>query len=108
MKKKGKKVFRLTMVTLIILFATLYFTQAAGYFEYTTKKNNTLTEEAVERFEEDIKEGKKIKASDYIKKENDYSNNLSKLGSGVSKTIEKSFNSIMNFIFKEINSAVSK
>lgn len=104
---KGKKIFRMVLVTLIILFATLYFTQAAGYFEYTTRKTNTLTEDAITRFEEDIKNGKKIKASDYIKKENDYHNNLSKLGSGVSNVIESSFNHIMNFIFKEINNAVN-
>ena len=52
---KGKKIFRLVMVTLLILFATLYFTQAAGYFEYTTRRTNTLTEDAITRFEEDIK-----------------------------------------------------
>lgn len=104
---KGKKIFRMVMITLIILFATLYFTQAAGYFEYTTRKTNTLTEDAITRFEEDIKSGKKIKAKDYIKKENNYHNNLSRLGSGVSSAIESSFNHIMNFIFKEINNAVN-
>ncbi len=95
------------MVTLLILFATLYFTQAAGYFEYTTRRTNTLTEDAITRFEEDIKSGKKIKAKDYIKKENNYHNNLSRLGSGVSSAIESSFQHIMNFIFKEINNAVN-
>ncbi len=104
---KGKKIFRLVMVTLLILFATLYFTQAAGYFEYTTRRTNTLTEDAITRFEEDIKSGKKIKAKDYIKKENNYHNNLSRLGSGVSSAIESSFQHIMNFIFKEINNAVN-
>ena len=104
---KGKKIFRLVMVTLLILFATLYFTQAAGYFEYTTRRTNTLTEDAITRFEEDIKSGKKIKAKEYIKKENNYHNNLSRLGSGVSSAIESSFQHIMNFIFKEINNAVN-
>ena len=47
---KGKKIFRLVMVTLLILFATLYFTQAAGYFEYTTRSTNTLTEDAITIF----------------------------------------------------------
>ncbi len=104
---KGRKVFRLVMITLIILFATLYFTQAFGYFEYTTRKTNTLTEDAVKRFEKDVNDGKKINANDYIKKENDYTNNLSKLGGKTSMLIESSFNHIMNFIFSEINSAVN-
>lgn len=104
--KKGKKIFRFTIITLLILFATLYFSQAAGYFEYTTRKTNTLTEEAVKKFEKDIESGKKINANDYIKKENDYNNNLSKLGTSMSNMIESSFNYIMNFIFKEINGAI--
>lgn len=105
--KKGKKVFRFVTIVLLILFATLYFSQAAGYFEYTTRKTNTLTEEAVKKFEKDIESGKKINANDYIKKENDYNNSLSKLGSSMSSAIETSFNYIMNFIFKEINGAMN-
>lgn len=104
---KGKNIFRVILLTLGILFITLYTTQAFGYYEYTNKKTNTLTENAVKDFEKDIKEGKTIKAENYIKEENDYNNNLSKMGLGISNLIEKTFDAVMNFIFKEINDAVT-
>ena len=51
---KGKNVARIVIFTLIILFTTLYVTQAFGYYEYSNKKINTLTEEAAKKFEKDI------------------------------------------------------
>ena len=51
---KGKNVARIVIFTLIILFTTLYVTQAFGYYEYSNKKTNTLTEEAAKKFEKDI------------------------------------------------------
>lgn len=36
---KGKNVARIVIFTLIILFTTLYVTQAFGYYEYSNKKN---------------------------------------------------------------------
>ncbi len=68
---KGKNAFRIVIFTLIILYTVLYITQATGYYEYTNRKTNTLTEKAVEQFEKDLKAGKKVSASDYIKEEND-------------------------------------
>lgn len=105
---KGKNIARVVIFTLIILFATLYITQAFGYYEYSNKKVNTLTEEAVEKFEKDVKDGKTIKASDYIKEENDYNNKLSKMGLSFSEFISSSFNKMMNFIFKEMDQAINE
>ena len=104
---KGKNVFRIVIFTLIILYTVLYIAQAMGYYEYTNRKTNSLTEEAVEQFEKDVKAGKKVNASDYLKEENDYNNNLSKSGMVVSNLIEKTFNGIMGFLFDEIDKAVS-
>ena len=64
-------------------------------------------EEAKEKFEQDIKSGKNIKASDYIKRENDYNNNLSKSGLFISKTIDDVFSNVMAFVFNEINKTVN-
>ena len=104
---KGKNVFRIIIFTLIVLFTTLYVTQAFGYYEYSNKETNTLTEEAAKRFEKDIQNGKTIKASDYLKEENDYNNNLSRAGISVSKMISSSFNKVMNFIFSEMDQAMN-
>ena len=65
-----------------------------------------MTEKAVKQFEKDIKNGKKVKASDYLKEENDYNNKLSKGGKLLSNTIEIVFDSMMKFIFSEVNKAI--
>lgn len=94
------------LFTLILLYTALYITQAMGYYEYTNRKTNTLTEKAVEQFEKDLKKGKKVKASDYIKEENDYSNKMSKGGVFLSSAIGSVFDSFMKFIFSEVSKAV--
>lgn len=104
---KGKNVFRVFFFTMMILFTTLYITQALGYYEYSNYKTNRLTEEAVEQFEQDIKEGKKVNASDYIKKDNDYNNNISKLGLKASDIVEEVFDNIMGVVFDGINKTVN-
>ena len=103
---KGKNVARIVIFTLLILYSTLYVTQALGYYEYSNSKTNALTNDAIKKFEGDVKSGKNIKASDYIKKENDYNNNLSKSGLALSNFIENVFDEIMGYIFKEINKVV--
>lgn len=107
MQMKGKNVFRIILFTMIILFTTLYITQALGYYEYSNYKTNRLTEEAVEQFEQDIKDGKKVKASDYVKKDNDYNNNISKLGLKASNIVGDIFDNVMEFIFNGINKTVN-
>lgn len=103
---KGKNVVRIVIFTLLILYSTLYVTQALGYYEYSNSKTNALTSDAIKKFERDVKSGKNIKASDYIKKENDYNNKLSKSGLAISNFIENIFDKVMGFIFNEINKAV--
>lgn len=105
---KGKNVFRIVIFTLIILYTVLYITQATGYYEYTNRKTNTLTEKAVEQFEKDLKAGKKVSASDYIKEENDYNNKMSKGGVFLSSAIGSVFDSVMKFIFNEVSKAVEE
>ena len=104
---KGKNIIRIITSTLIITFIALYITQLTGYYEYTGNKKTTLTNEAIERFEEDVKQGKSIEAKNYLQKENNYNNKASKLGMRLSGIIETGFDKIMNAIFKEIEKAVS-
>ena len=104
---KIKQVIKSIILILLVSFTVLYVSQAFGYYEYSNYKSNSLTEEAKEKFEQDIKSGKNIKASDYIKRENDYNNNLSKSGLFISKTIDDVFSNVMAFVFNEINKTVN-
>lgn len=91
----------------IILFVSLYITQMSGYYQYNESKKTTLTADAIERFEKDVREGKEIVANNYLAEEKNYSNHISKLGMKISSTIEKGFNKTMNVIFNELNEAMN-
>lgn len=102
-----KRIAQIIMAVLVMLFLGLYISQMTGYYEYTESKKTTLTKSAMERFEQDIKEGKEIKAENYLEQEKDYNNKASTLGMKVSSLIEKGFNKAMNGLFQEISKVIS-
>ncbi len=104
---KANNIVKIVLVSLVLLFIGLYISQISGYYEYTNSKKNVLTEEAIQRFEKDVKEGKNIEAKNYLEEQKNYNNKASRLGIKVSNIIEKGFNKSMNYIFKEINKAIS-
>ena len=104
---KNKQLFKMLALILIILFVSLYVTQLSNYYKYFPNRKNILTEEAIERFEEDISEGKEINQKNYLVEEKNYNNSFTKLGMRISVFIEKSFNKTMNTIFNEINEAIN-
>ena len=104
--KKGKNICLFLGSITIILFLALYFGSISGYYKTTTTNKATLTDEALKKFEEDVKDGKPIIAKNYLEEEKDYNNKASVIGMKVSKIIEKIFNKGMNAIFSEIDKAV--
>lgn len=104
---KIKQVAKLAIIILVVSFFSLYFTTIGGYYEYTLNKKNTLTEEAIARFEQDVKDKKPIIASNYIEEEKDYSNKASKSALKLSNFISSSFDKIMKAIFKYIENTVN-
>lgn len=105
---RANNILKFTFIILILLFIGLYISQVTGYYEYTESKKTTLTKDAINRFEKDVKEGKEISAKNYLEEEKEYNNKVSKLGITVSNLIEKSFNKTMSSLFKEIDRAVSE
>lgn len=91
-----KNLIKAVAVVILILFFSLYFSRYNSY--YDNKK--VLTDEAIERFEEDLKSGKEIVASNYLKEEKNYNNKVSKAGIKTSKFIEKTFNKGLGFLMK--------
>ena len=99
---KIQKLIKLFIIILIVFFFSLYFTTLGGYYEYNLSQKNVLTQEAIERFENDVKEGKEIIASNYIEEEKNYSNKASKLALKVSNLVSNSFDKTIKFIFKQL------
>ena len=104
---KYARVVQLTFFVLVILFVGLYISQMTGYYQYNESRKTTLTQSAIERFEQDVKEGKEIHAGDYLEEETEYNNKISNLGMKISRVIEAGFNKAMNAIFDELSKAIS-
>ena len=95
------------IVITIISFFCLYFTTMGGYYEYNLKQKNTLTEEAIKRFEQDVASGKEIIASNYIEEPKNYNNKVSNTALKLSNTISEIFDKIIKFFFKQIENTVN-
>lgn len=77
--KKATNIFKFTILVLLILFIAIYISDMNGYFAYSNFKRNVLTEEGIQKFENDVANGKPIDIEEYIEKDIDYSNNISRL-----------------------------
>ena len=102
-----KRIIVLVCSVFIILFFALYISQYTGYYGYSSSEQNILTDDAIKRFEEDIRAGKNIDTNNYLVEEKNYSNKISRLGMKTSSFIEKSFKKGINIIFRELSDAVS-
>ena len=92
-----KKIIKPIGIILIILFLSLYLSSYnTSYYE----NKNILTEDAIKRFEKDLKQAKKIDVNNYIEKEKDYNNKVSKTTLKISKFIDKSINKSLKLILK--------
>ena len=101
MKKKKSRLFWIIIGMSFIIFMILYVCKEAGYYEYKAYQKVTLTEEAIKRFEEDVYQGKDVKASDYIIVEDtDYSNKFSCFGAKIGEIIDNFMNNILKNTMK--------
>ncbi len=90
------KLIKVISIITIILFFSLFLSRYNSYYE----NKSVLTDSAIERFEQDLKDGKEIIASNYIEEEKDYNNKAAKAGIKASKIIENSFNKILKGMMK--------
>ena len=94
------KFIRGTGIIIMILFISLYLSR----FNIETYENKRLlTEEAIIKYEQDLKEGKNILEKSYIPEEKNYNNKPSQIGRKVSNTIESSFKKALKILMKILN-----
>lgn len=91
-----KNLLKVIAVIVLILFFSLFFSRYNNYYE----NKKVLTDKAIEKFEKDLKEGKKIVASNYLEEEKNYNNKASKIGLKTSKLIEKTFDKGLGLMMK--------
>ena len=103
------KVIKLLAFAIVIIFLVMFFSSSGGYYEYELNKKTNLTKESIERFEQDVKNGKEIDINDYLVEDNkDYSNMFSKTGSKISNKIGEIFSEGVKLIFNTIGNFVDE
>ena len=99
--------FKYLFSLLFIIYITLFFSSATGFYEYKNREKKNMTEAGIKKFEQDIKNGTPIDLNNYIDtNNNNYQNNFSNFGknisniisNGVSKTVGKSFSLLIKFV----------
>ena len=101
------KIFKVFMVIILVAFLGTVFLSVSGYYQTELQKDMILTNEAIEKFEQDVKDGKDIDASDYLaSKQKNYDNRVSKTGRYVSEKLNKivsnGIKKTLKFIIKAI------
>lgn len=77
-------------IFLFIIFITIYIFYSSGYSDYKLHKRVELTNEQIEKFENDIKNNNYIDVNNYVENtKQDYSNKFSKIALSFSNFTSK-------------------
>lgn len=97
-----KRLIKLIGIILLIFFLALYLSSYnTSYYE----NKNILTEDAIKRFEKDLKEGKQINVNNYIEKEKNYNNKVSTYTLKLSNLIDKCINKSLKLVLKYLENS---
>lgn len=96
------KIIKYVLLSVVFTFLILYFFGGRIY-DYKLKEKKVLTEEQIKKFEEDVKNGIEIDINDYIIKDKDYSNSITKINGEISNIIELGFKKVFEQILNNIN-----
>ena len=103
MEKKPSRHFFRILAILFLVFIALYIAMESGYYEAKLGEKTTLTNDKIEQFEQDIKDGKPVDVDDYLDEPmEDYSNKISKASVGLTSGTEKFLTSGISRIFEFI------
>lgn len=104
--KKLNKFFWYVFLVLFMTFLTLYTAGRAGYYEYTKNQKKVLTEEQIEKFEQDVALGKEIDIENYLVSKTDFQDRRKRVGLKLSEFIGTYTKIGINKIFKILNNLV--
>lgn len=104
-KEKMHPFFKL-LIILFIIFIAFYIALESGYYPSKIRKDTILTNKELNKFEKDIKDGNIISEEGYLKKEDDYSNFVTKTGNALTYSVgkvlvstSKGFKDIFKYLF---------
>ena len=107
--KKLNKVFKIIIFLCFISYLTFYIAGKSGYYEYKERKKMTFTKEQIEKFENDVKEGKNIDIKEYLDNtEKNYQNKISKTTLNISEKISEYTRKGVNMIFSKLGNMIDQ
>ena len=86
-----EKIIKVSLYLLLFSFLFVYIIGSSGLYEYRLNNKKTLTEDAIKKFETDVKNGVKIDLNDYIVVEKNYDNELTRTNRKISNYIGSMF-----------------
>ena len=98
----NKNILKALIIGVFLLFLILYFFGSNMFQSDITLKRN-LTISQIEKFENDIKNGKEIDLNDYIIKDKSYDNIITNTNNKISNAIESGFKKLFKYLLKNIN-----
>ena len=100
--KKSKYFFRI-LFCFFLVFVALLIAYESGYYETRMSNPAVLTKEAMDKFEEDVKNGEAVDVNDYLKSESvDYSNGITKIGNKISNGISEIMTNGLSGLFNAL------
>ena len=101
MEKKRRNYFWLLLGGLFLVFIAYMVAYNSGYYEANMSRKTKITEEKLQEFEQDVKEGKDIDVKKYVETDFvDYSSSMSKLGNKLSSSIDSFMDSGLTDFFE--------
>lgn len=105
----SKKIIKLLILLVIIVFFCAYIIEVSGYYEYNLHNKRNLTEEQIKQFESDVKAGKDIDINEYISDNAvDYSNKLTKTTTKISLGVNNYLKDKIKMVFSLLNRMVEE
>lgn len=102
-----KKLFLNIFFILFICYIICFVIGESGYYEYKLQRKTVMTNESMQKFEEDVKEGKDVSIEDYVvSSEKDYTTTLTRTTNKVSTSVNKMMKRGIEGVFKVLGSFV--
>lgn len=85
-----KNPFFKILLVFFLIFMALYIALESGYYDIKMGRKATITEEKLQEFESDVKDGKEVDLKDYLTDDYvDYSSSVSRFGSKIGSSFDK-------------------
>lgn len=102
-----KKIAKYLFIIFFGLFIIFYIIEKSGYYEYNLQKKTYMTNESMDKFEKDIKDGKDVLMEDYVvSTEKDYTTRLTHETNKITTSVNKVLKNTIEDFFKILGSFV--